>query len=130
VIDEIPNDSGAAIILLEHRWAIPLRDAVARANGMPIADTFIHPLDLVASRPDRCGRGGGTHALRVVNEEESAQTRKEGTDVRTKPQSCTPHSRRTSRRVSRRQNAMYDDQGYDDAPKRLRRPRPHRRSPT
>jgi uncharacterized membrane protein len=48
VIEEIPNDSAAAIILLEHRWAIPLRDAVARANGMPIADTFIHPLDLVA----------------------------------------------------------------------------------
>ena len=48
VIDEIPNNSAAAIILLEHRWAIPLRDAVARANGMPIADSFIHPLDLVA----------------------------------------------------------------------------------
>jgi uncharacterized membrane protein len=48
VIDQIPNDSAAAIILLEHRWAIPLRDAVVRTNGMPIADTFIHPLDLVA----------------------------------------------------------------------------------
>jgi uncharacterized membrane protein len=48
VIDEIPNNSAAAIILLEHRWAIPLRDAVARANGTPIADSFIHPLDLVA----------------------------------------------------------------------------------
>jgi uncharacterized membrane protein len=48
VIEEIPNDSAAAIILLEHRWAIPLRNAVARANGMPIADTFIHPMDLVA----------------------------------------------------------------------------------
>jgi uncharacterized membrane protein len=48
VIDEIPPDSAAAIILLEHRWAIPLREAVVRANGMPIADTFIHPLDLVA----------------------------------------------------------------------------------
>ena len=56
VIEEIPNDSAAAIILLEHRWAIPLRDSVARANGMPIADTFIHPLDLVG-RPDRGGRG-------------------------------------------------------------------------
>jgi len=48
VIDEIPPNSAAAIILLEHRWAIPLREAVVRANGMPIADTFIHPLDLVA----------------------------------------------------------------------------------
>jgi uncharacterized membrane protein len=48
VIDEIPNDSAAAIILLEHRWAIPLRDAVYRANGVPVMDTFVHPLDLVA----------------------------------------------------------------------------------
>jgi hypothetical protein len=48
VIEQIPNDSAAAIILLEHRWAIPLRDAVVRTNGMPIADTFIHPLDLIA----------------------------------------------------------------------------------
>ena len=48
VVEEIPNDSAAAIILLEHRWAIPLREAVTRASGMPIADKFIHPLDLVA----------------------------------------------------------------------------------
>lgn len=48
VLDEIPNDSAAAIILLEHRWAIPLRDAVRRANGFHIADGWVHPLDLVS----------------------------------------------------------------------------------
>jgi uncharacterized membrane protein len=48
VVDQIPNDSAAAVILLEHRWAIPLRDAVYRAGGMPVAEAFIHPLDLVA----------------------------------------------------------------------------------
>jgi uncharacterized membrane protein len=48
VIEEIPNDSAAALILLEHQWAIPLRDAIARANGFRIADGFISPLDLVA----------------------------------------------------------------------------------
>jgi uncharacterized membrane protein len=48
VVDEIPNDTAAAMILLEHRWAIPLRDAIAEAHGFPIADGFIHPLDLVA----------------------------------------------------------------------------------
>jgi uncharacterized membrane protein len=47
VIDEIPNNSAAALILLEHRWAIPLRDALLRANGRPIMETFIHPPDLV-----------------------------------------------------------------------------------
>ena len=44
----IPNDSAAAIILLEHRWAIPLRDAIRGANGFHIADDWVHPLDLVA----------------------------------------------------------------------------------
>jgi len=47
VIEEIPNDSAAALILLEHHWAVPLRDAVARAGGFRIADGFISPLDLV-----------------------------------------------------------------------------------
>ena len=37
----------AALILLEHQWAVPLRDAVAEANGFRISDGFISPLDLV-----------------------------------------------------------------------------------
>ena len=48
VIEEIPNDTAAALILLEHHCAVPLRDAIARANGFRIADGFISPLDLVA----------------------------------------------------------------------------------
>jgi len=48
VLEEIPNDAAAALILLEHRWAIGLRDAVARAGGFRIAESFISPLDLVA----------------------------------------------------------------------------------
>lgn len=48
VVEDIPNDSAAAVILLEHRWAIPLRDSIARAGGFRVADGFIHPLDLVA----------------------------------------------------------------------------------
>jgi uncharacterized membrane protein len=48
VLAEIPEDSAAALILLEHRWAIPLRDAVARAGGLRLASEFISPLDLVA----------------------------------------------------------------------------------
>ena len=43
-----PPDSAAAVILLEHRWAIPLRDSIARAGVFRVADGFIHPLDLVA----------------------------------------------------------------------------------
>jgi uncharacterized membrane protein len=47
VIEEIPNDSAAALILLEHHWAVPLRDAIAAAGGFRISDGFVHPLDLV-----------------------------------------------------------------------------------
>ena len=47
VLEEIPNDSAAALILLEHHWAVPLRDAVARAGGFRLSDAFISPLDLV-----------------------------------------------------------------------------------
>jgi uncharacterized membrane protein len=48
VLAEIPEDSAAALVLLEHRWAIPLRDAIARAGGFRLASEFISPLDLVA----------------------------------------------------------------------------------
>jgi uncharacterized membrane protein len=48
VLEEIPNDSAAALLLIEHHWAVPLRDAVVRAGGFRISDGFISPLDLVA----------------------------------------------------------------------------------
>jgi uncharacterized membrane protein len=48
VIEEIPNDSAAALILLEHHWAVPLRDAIGRAGGYRIADGMIGPYDLLS----------------------------------------------------------------------------------
>jgi uncharacterized membrane protein len=47
ILEEIPNDSAAALILLEHHWAVPLRDAILRAGGVGLADGFIHPAELV-----------------------------------------------------------------------------------
>ncbi len=47
VVEDIPPDSAAALILIEHHWAVPLRDAIARAGGFRISDGFISPLDLV-----------------------------------------------------------------------------------
>jgi len=47
ILEDIPNDSAAALILLEHHWAVPLRDAIARAGGFRLSDGFISPLDLV-----------------------------------------------------------------------------------
>ena len=48
VVDEIPLNSAAALLLIEHHWAVPLRDAIGRAGGFRISDGFISPLDLVA----------------------------------------------------------------------------------
>jgi uncharacterized membrane protein len=47
VLADIPPDSAAALILLEHHWAVPLRDAIADAGGFRLSDGFISPLDLV-----------------------------------------------------------------------------------
>jgi uncharacterized membrane protein len=47
VLEDIPPNSAAALILIEHHWAVPLRDAVLRAGGFRISDGFISPLDLV-----------------------------------------------------------------------------------
>ena len=47
VLEDIPNDSAAALVLLEHHWAVPLRNAIARAGGFRLADGIISPLDLV-----------------------------------------------------------------------------------
>jgi hypothetical protein len=47
-LDEaIPNDTAAALALVEHRWAIGTRDAIRAANGVAVADAWIHPADLV-----------------------------------------------------------------------------------
>ncbi len=48
ISERIPHGSAAAIALLEHRWAIPLRDAIFRARGRSVEDAWIHPADLVA----------------------------------------------------------------------------------
>jgi hypothetical protein len=44
--DVIPAGTAAAVVLVEHRWAIPLRDAVEAADGHDLVDTWVHPRDL------------------------------------------------------------------------------------
>ena len=48
VADHIPPGSSAGIALLEHRWAIPLRDAITDAGGHTLVDAWVHPQDLIA----------------------------------------------------------------------------------
>ena len=47
VLSEIPEDTAAALILLEHRWAIPLRHAIRESGGFRLVSEFVNPLDLV-----------------------------------------------------------------------------------
>ena len=48
VDDAIPPGTAAAIALLDHRWAIPLRDAIREMGGFHLADAWVHPADLIA----------------------------------------------------------------------------------
>jgi uncharacterized membrane protein len=47
VADAIEPGSAAAIALIEHVWAVPLRAAIAKAGGVAVSDEWVHPLDLV-----------------------------------------------------------------------------------
>jgi uncharacterized membrane protein len=67
VLEDIPNDSAAALILLEHHWAVPLRDAIARAGGFRISDGFISPLDLVEIGLMSAEEAGDLHAMESEN---------------------------------------------------------------
>jgi uncharacterized membrane protein len=46
--DAIPEGKSAAIALIEHTWALELRERIRRAGGSTLADEWIHPADLVA----------------------------------------------------------------------------------
>ena len=63
VLADIPNDSAAALILLEHHWAVGLRNAIARAGGFRISDGFISPLDLVEIGLVSAEEAADLHAL-------------------------------------------------------------------
>jgi hypothetical protein len=55
--DAIPPGTSAGIALLEHRWAIPLRDAIERGGGNLLVDAWVHPRDLDAAGAE-AGRQG------------------------------------------------------------------------
>jgi uncharacterized membrane protein len=49
IANSIPPGMAAVVVVLEHHWAIPLRDAIRRAGGVPLADSWITPEDLIAA---------------------------------------------------------------------------------
>jgi hypothetical protein len=81
VLEEIPNDSTAAPILLEHHLAVPLRDAIARAaaSGSVTASSVrstwsksgscrpVRPRNCTPSRPPEAPNNpGGMKCLQVA----------------------------------------------------------------
>jgi hypothetical protein len=50
VADVITPETMAVVALIEHRWAIPIRDAIGRAGGKTLADAWVEPDDPVARR--------------------------------------------------------------------------------
>ena len=63
ILEDIPNDSAAALIQIEHHWAVGLRDAIARAGGFRLSDGFISPLDLVEIGLVSAEEAGQLHAI-------------------------------------------------------------------
>lgn len=49
ISDAIPAGTSAAVVLIEHRWAIPLRGAITASGGFALEDTWVHPADLIAA---------------------------------------------------------------------------------
>ena len=66
VLEDIPKDSAAALVLLEHQWAVPLRDAVVRAGGFRISDGFISPIDLAGIGLLSAAEAGQLHQLETA----------------------------------------------------------------
>jgi hypothetical protein len=46
LLADIPSGTAAALILLEHRWAAPLRDAMVRTGAFRMSDEFVNPSEL------------------------------------------------------------------------------------
>jgi len=49
LVQTIPNGSSAAIALIEHVWAKPLRAAIRRAGGVEVANDWLRSADLIRS---------------------------------------------------------------------------------
>lgn len=56
--DRLPCGAAAAILLIEHRWAIPLREAAAAVEAEIFGDAWVHPRDLAAARLRASGQAG------------------------------------------------------------------------
>lgn len=47
--ERIPRGATVAILLVEHRWAIPLREAAGEFEAVIFGDAWLHPRDVAAA---------------------------------------------------------------------------------
>jgi len=47
-IEELPDGAAALLLIIEHAWAVPLREAVVDAGGLLLGNQWIGAQDLVA----------------------------------------------------------------------------------
>ena len=47
IVENLPPGKAFGVLMFEHTWAIPLRDAIRSAGGMPLAQGFITPETLI-----------------------------------------------------------------------------------
>lgn len=48
IADDIPAGGAAMMLVIEHSWAIPLRNAVLASGGILITQDFLNPMALIA----------------------------------------------------------------------------------
>ena len=48
LVENLPDGSAGVLLIIEHHWAVPLRDAVIDAGGVLLANHWIGVQDLVA----------------------------------------------------------------------------------
>lgn len=48
IADDIPKGGAAMLLLIDHQWAIPLRNALRASGGILIAQDFLSPEALIA----------------------------------------------------------------------------------
>jgi len=48
IADDVPAGGAALMLVVEHRWMIPMRDAVRSQGGILIAQDFLNPESLIA----------------------------------------------------------------------------------
>lgn len=51
VTQSLPNDTSAALVLIEHRWAKSLLASVERAGGLELSNDWLHHDDVLTISP-------------------------------------------------------------------------------